>query len=402
MKYKRKYLAMMTLCLSISSSELFAGNIGSDLNLSLSPAAGGMGGVGYVSPQDPVASVFGNPATLTQLSGGTDFTFGASYLNVDAKAAHDGSITGAPFDDTSDAEHYVLPNIAVRQRLTDDLVLGGGLQVISGLGADFRDANPLGQVVQLIVFGANVGLGYELTPNTSIGAGLTLSYGLLEFGLTSNTASQETFGGRGTLGLTHDLGPIKASLTYNSELALDFDNVIQTTPSSFGNIDLEQPRELIAGIATTPALWPNLLLETNLIWKNWEDAKGYQDIWKDTYTLALGGQYKVNKWKLRVGYSYTTDLQKKNVGNTLAGINSLNVPGQGVAPMSKPLVQFIQATLTQPYWQQQISAGIGYEITDRVHVDLHAGYAFDGDRRIAGTELDVNEFQMGAGFTWAF
>ena len=30
------------------------------------------------------------------------------------------------------------------------------------------------------------------------------------------------------------------------------------------------------------------------------------------------------------------------------------------------------------------------------------GYAFDGDRSIGGTAIEVNEFQLGAGFTWGF
>lgn len=253
-----------------------------------------------------------------------------------------------------------------------------------------------------MVFGANMGVAYDLSPQTSLGASFTLAFGLLEFGLTSNTATQETFGGRGTLGLTHDFGPVKLGLTYNSELNLDFDNVTETSPRVFSDIELEQPREFIAGIATTPALWPNLLLETNVIWKNWDDAKGYQDVWKDNFTFALGGQYTINRWKLRLGYSYATDFQKKNVGNSVAGIRSLNVPGQGVAPISTPLVQFIQATLTQPYWQQQVTAGFGYSLTDAINLDFQAGYAFDGDRTIGGTKVEVNEFQLGAGLTWAF
>lgn len=401
MKNKNLYLSLLGFIYLLGANSVLAGNLGSDLNLTLTPATGGMAGAGYVRPQDPVASVFGNPATLSQLKGKTDFTFGASYLNVDAHADHDGSVAGAPFSADSEAEDYLLPNIAVRQRMTNDLVLGGGLQVISGLGADFRNATPLAPVVELIVFGANFDVAYDFTPKTTIGAGVTLAFGLLEFGLVSNTALQETFGLRGTLGITHDYGPVMLGLIYNSELELDFDNVTETSPGVFSDITIEQPREIILGLATTSALWPNLLIEADVIWKNWDDAAGYQDLWQDTYTFALGGQYKIKKWKLRLGYSYSSDLEDDNIGSSVAGLTTLNTPG-GVAPISPPLIQFIQATLTQPYWQQQITAGFGYALTGNIHFDIQTGYAFDGDRTIGGTHLEVNEFQLGAGFTWTY
>jgi len=394
-------LILVSALVLVNSQSVSAGNLGSDLNLTLTPAAGGMGGVGYVRPEDPVASVFGNPATLGQLKGQTDFTFGASYLNVDAHAQHDGSVTGAPFSANSDSEHYLLPNIAVRQRITDKLTTGGGLQVISGLGADFRRATPLAQKVELIIFGANAGASFDLTPNTSIGGGITLAFGLLELGLLSNTALTEAFGVRGTIGATHDLGPVQVGLTYNSELEINFSDVTEVAPGVFSDFELQQPQEVIFGISTTPALWPNLHLETNVIWKNWSGASGYQDIWEDNFTVALGGQYTLNRWKLRLGYSYATDFQKDNVGNSIGDLKTLNVGG-AVVPITPPLVQFVQATLTQPYWQQQISGGFGFEVTKTISLDFQAGYAFDSERTIGGTKLDVKELQVGAGFNWAF
>jgi long-chain fatty acid transport protein len=92
---------------------------------------------------------------------------------------------------------------------------------------------------------------------------------------------------------------------------------------------------------------------------------------------------------------------EKNVGSSIGSIGSMALGG-GTVPVSPPLVQFVQATLTQPFWQQQISAGAGYQLTENVRVDFQAGYAFDGDRTIGGTDIEVNEFQVGAGFTWGF
>ena len=379
-----------------------AGNQGSDLDISLTPAAGGMGGVGLVRPQDPVARQFGNPATLTQLDGQTSMTLGGSYLNVDARAEHDGSITGVPFDERSDASHYLLPEVAAQQRVSDDIVLGGGIHTITGLGSDFRTASPTVEpIVELVVFGANFGGAYDVTDNLTLGASTTLGFGLLELGLTSNTGLTHNFGVRGSAGFTYDFGPVQVGGVYNSPMNLSFDNVTETEPDSFSDFDMQQPQELGFGMATTPEIFDNLLLEANVRWKNWGGAEAYEDIWDNQVISALGGQYMTGDWALRLGYAYATDLQKDDVGGGIGDLDTLNVGGQTV-PVNEPLIQFVQATLTQPYWQQQVSAGVGYAFTENIRIDVQAGYAFDGDRRIGGTSLEVNEFQAGAGVTWNY
>lgn len=303
-----------------------------------------------------------------------------------------------PISAISDAEHYSLPNIAVKQGFNDDLVIEGRLQVTSVLEVDFRDKNTLAQVVELLVFGANIWLAYDLTPKTSREVSFILAFDLLEFGLKFNSAIQETFDSRETLDLIHDFGPVKIDPTYNSKLNLDFDNFIETAPWNFSDKKLEKPREIIASQAKLLAFWPNLLLETIVVWKDWDNAESYRDTGNDNYTLASGGQDTINKWKLRLGYNDAIVFQKKNVGNLVADINSMNVPGQGVAPVSKPLVQLIQVTQTVI---QQIIVGYGYARADTISLDAHL-YALDGDRTIGETKVEVNEFQVGAGFIWAY
>lgn len=402
-KFHRYSPAVATLgaTLVLASSNANALNLGSDFNLTATPAGGGMAGAGYARPQDPVAAVFGNPATMTQLEGDTAFSLGMSYLGVDARAEHDGSVTGTPFSDDSGASDYVLPTFGVEQRISDKVVVGGGMQMISGLGADFRTATALRPQVELIVFGANVGGAYQITPQLSVGASATVAFGLLELGLLSNTALKHDFGVRGTVGATYDTGPAIVSLTYNSPLSLSFRDVTETSPGNFSTFDLQQPQEVIVGLASSSKLWPNLLLEADLIYKNWGGADGYEDVWKDQGILALGAQYTMGQWVGRLGYSYASDLQKDNVGDSIGNFDTLAFGG-GAVPISPTLVKFVQATLVQPYWQQQIAAGIGYKFNQRVRIDLQGAYAFDGDRRIGGTEVEVTEFQVGAAFTWNF
>ena len=282
--------------------------------------------MGYVRPQDASASVFGNPATLTQLGADTDFTFGA-----------------------------------------------------------------------------NMAAAYDLTPQTTVGASVTLAYSLLEIGLLPGTGIQETFGLRTGVGITHDLGPVMVSANYNSKLTLDFNQVTETTPGNFTDLTLEQPQEIIVGIATTDATSEGFLVEANVIYKNWENAWLYQDIWKDTYTFQLGGQYNLtNKLKLRSGYSYTNDLLKENgLGNSVGKLGSLAVGGVTVL-ISPGVVQFVQATLADPLWNHNATAGLGYDLTDTITADLNIDYGWGSDTNIGANRVETAIFTGGAGLTWEF
>jgi len=390
------------LSLLISTTSM-ATTIGSDTNIKFSQTSAAMGGVGYVRPQDASASVFGNPATLTQLGSDTDFTFGALYANVDISGKGDGSDGLPTWKGDIETEKYLFPTIAIRQRMTDNFVLGGGLQVVSGLGADYRNSHPLSPTVTFITFGANVAAAYDLTPQTTVGASVTLAYSLLEIGLLPGTGIQETFGLRTGVGITHDLGPVMVSANYNSKLTLDFNQVTETTPGNFTDLTLEQPQEIIVGIATTDATSENFLVEANVIYKNWENARLYEDIWKDTYTFQLGGQYNLtNKLKLRAGYSYTTDLLKENgLGNSVGKLGSLAVGGATV-PISPGVVQLVQATLADPLWNHNATAGLGYDLTDTITADLNIGYGWGSDTNIGANRVETAVFTGGAGLTWEF
>jgi len=403
MTFQKRGLFLVGSAIAFQASAVSAGNFGSDFDISMAPAAGGMGGVGVVRPQDPVASVFGNPATLTQLEGDTSFTLGGTYLDVTAKAKHDGTITGAPFSASSGSDSYLIPTVAAMQRVSDRLVFGGGITVNSGLGADFRKVSPaIRPKVEFLSFSSNIGVAYKVTDDLSIGASATLGFGLLELGLVDNTALKDSFGIRGSIGATYNLGPVAIGASYTSPLDYQFDDVTEVSPGTFRDFDLSLPQMISFGIATTDALHDRLLLEFNYRWKNWSDADGFESVWQDQHIFSVGAQYKLtNVTSLRLGYSYSTDLQKKNVGSSIGSIDSLALGG-GTVPINPALVEFVQATLTQPFWQQQISAGVGYQAADHIRLDLHGSYAFDGDRAIGATRIEVNEFQLGAGVTWTF
>jgi len=373
--YAGALLASAFIFVNLWGPQALAGPRGSEFDLTLTPAAGGMEGVGLVRPQDPVAMLFGNPSTLTQLEGSNAFTIGGTFVDPDLKASVSPTTTN-PFvapgaQGKSDLTEAAVPVAAALHRINDKLVLGMGFSGISGLGSDFREEPGFPNIIaDLKLFGANMVGGYQLTPRLSVGAAFTVGVEALQAGLTSNSASVNGFGIGGTVGANYDAGPVAIGATYKSPLNVRYDNVTETAPGRFDDLDLEQPQELTFGISTTDAFMRDTHVEFNFRYKNWDDANGYSSFWKDQYTFSFGGQHKMPTWigplTLRAGYSYHSDLAKdaEDLGNTFGNFSQVFLPRAGVSvPISPAFIEVAQATITDGYWKQSVSFGIGYDIT---------------------------------------
>ncbi|MDE2149098.1 MAG: outer membrane protein transport protein [Gammaproteobacteria bacterium] len=400
-----------------------AGPRGSEFDTTETPAAGGMEGVGVVRPQDPVAMLFGNPSTLAQLQGSYAFTFGGSYVSPDLKATNSISnpnpfVAPGAFG-KSHLTAAAIPHAAFLQRITPNLVLGGGLTGVSGLGSDFRDQPgfpPL--IADLKLFGANMSAAYRITPRFSLGAGMTVGIAALQAGLVQNSASVNGFGISGTLGTTYDFGPIMIGATYKSEMNVHYARVIETSPGVTSGLTFQQPREATFGIATTPRLFSQLfpdsdwlkgtLIEVDYRFKNWNSAKGYQDVWKNQSVVSLGVQqilpYFDRRLTMRAGYSYGSNLLKNanRLGNTFDGLRTVNVPGAGAVPVNPAFLSAAQATITDGYWRDSVSIGMGYQLSRVVRIDTNASYAYNGKVTTGGLRADGSIFSAGMGLTWNF
>jgi long-chain fatty acid transport protein len=403
MSQSHKHLAAGALlaALQITSSSTQAANFGTDLNLTMMPAAGGMGGVGIARPQDLGASVFGNPATLTQFKG-TQFMFGATFYDVDVEASHDGSTSGTPWSADSDAGPYLVPNVAVTQSLSDATVLGAGLTVVSGVGSDFRGVpGSLDPLAEILVFGANAGIAHRINDRLSIGAMATIGMGLGQAGLNGNTASTSNFGFRGTLGATYETGPTTLGAYYRSPLSIKYDNMVQYAPNGYHSPTFEQPQELGFGIANESLMGGDLLLAADLVWKDWSGAESYQDLYDDQYVYAIGAQYSTGPYRFRAGYTHADSPIKSNVGSNVGSITSLLVGGMTV-PMNPALTQYVQATNAEVIWEDQVSLGFGMDLTKTIMLDAHTSYALKRDEQIGATSVDAGAWQAGIAFTWRF
>lgn len=428
--------------LMMASTGAFALNTGTDLNLSAKPASGGMAGASYTKPQEPSAAVFGNPATLTQFSG-TRFGIGAVFLSPKIEVTQTGA--AGTRTSSSGAVDYVGPDVAVTGDLGGGWFIGGGLEVDAGAGVDFRkepitvptaSTDPaitgIPLVVELLSFNANLALAKKLTPETSVGAALTLGFGLAQLGtvgptgsfagtafdggFSGTTASVHDFSAGASVGVAHQLTPtLMVSAALKSPIEYGFRDILHTgggpfaIPAGFQQLKVEQPLELVAGAAFD--ITSNWLVEADLVWKNWSQATTYQDVFDDQFLLLLGTQYKTGPWSLRAGYSYAEDIMRDSPNNTLGGVRGLGpVPlGDASGPVGLELVKLVQTTLVPVVWNHTISAGVGFDISPKVRLDTFGAYAIKGDVTrqttlgaiLTGGAITTPETYRGEASVWA-
>lgn len=381
-----------------------------------------MEGVGTARPQDPVAMLFANPATLTQLSGDNAFTVGVSYASpkIDARGLPTDLFGGplgpapltGPFDGGSRIRELVAPHAAALQRFSPELVAGIGFTAVSGLGSDFRDVPGVPNLLaDLKLFGANIVIGYKVAPGVSVGGALVVGIGSLQAGLTESGAAVNSLGISGNFGVSYDAGPLLLAAAYKAPLSIEYENAIETAPNVFSDLTLEQAQEVQLGISTTASLWVDSMIEVDFRYKNWDSVDGYSSIWRDQYVVSIGGQHKLNTGFgavfLRTGYTYGSRLTKSqgDLGMSFGEITQLKNPGPGPAslPVTPTLLQLVQATATGGIWRQGVSIGVGWEVPNtKFRVDMNTSYAFDGEQPFGRFETDSTLFTAGMGITWNF
>lgn len=423
------------LLLSLTWGVAQAGPHGSEFDLTLAPAAGGMEGVGIARPQGPTAMLFANPATLTQLKGSSAFTLGATFADPTLKASADapvGLFGGAPsptnpaltgaFSGQSRITELAAPHAIAIQRLSPKLVAGFGFTGISGLGSDWRDVPGLPNLVaDLGLFGGNMTAAYQVTDRLSLGGTLTVGIASLQVGLTDSGGTVHEFGLSGSLGATYDAGPVVIGLAYKEELSINYENVAEIAPDVFFDMELQQPREIQIGIATSEALLKNTVIEMDFRYKNWDNANGYSSFWKDQYILSTGGQHKlktpIGNVYLRAGYTFNTKIGKatSKLDGTFGKLLMIKNPNfstdapagtngsVGSIPVTNTFLQLAQATVADGHWQQSISLGMGYDVPQtNMRLDINFSYAFDGKTEFGPFHNNGQLFTAGMGLTWQF
>ena len=426
--------ALIGIALSSIATSALANNTGTDFNLSMHTIAGGMAGAAYTKPQEASAAVFGNPATLSQFQG-NQYNFGASLLKIEEfKNTQTTTLDGATPEESdttfsnssvSSADSYVIPTFGSINQISDNFYIGFGLEVDAGIGADFRN-DPItllggaGEVlvtekitlpltVELISLNANLATAYQVTSELSIGASVTVGFGLAQLGTVGDSTGYDELGGQ-LDGLVNDFGGTTASVhdtafayslgatyqlpsglgfsaTLKSPLAYTFEDIIYadliTNEGAFQDMEIEQPLEAIVGFALDNVVADGVLIEADAIWKNWSNANSYEDIYDDQLLLTFGAQFSdvLPGLDLRIGYSHADNPLRDTPNNTISGLQGagslpLGEAADAINPTASALatdiMKIVQMSLVPVVWQHTYSAGLGYQLTDSISINSFA------------------------------
>jgi len=465
--------AAVGTALSLGSAGAIAGPHGFDLHNVLNGASASFAGTSIAHVEDPVSAVFGNPATLTTYYGGTNFMFGATFYMPRARMIHDGSAGHAvsgfdgvivemeagnssstaasdyAFDSTSKADVYAVPQVAVTQDLSGlgiPVVLGVGVTATNGIGVDYRHtSNSLGAGAELINLGVNAGIGMKMSDTLDVGVSMTITYAMLEAGLTGSGNQVHDIGFRGTLGARKSLNDsTTVAMYYQTEMEHEYDNLHVTsfngaTPftalpkagtggigvmgvswqtkamtvpcngdgaSAFNNkvcrqdLSVQQPWNV--GLGISKDMGNGLLVMADFTHKNWSTADFFKEFYDDQQVYSIGIQKTMGNMKLRLGYGYAEDplLDQVKNGVHVATIGGVNPQGNTyTSPMYGLFMSYFQAMETPVIYEHRISMGLGVENflgVPFLSLDSHVAFQLEEDKCFGAGQDGMTDIYTGS------
>ncbi|MEZ6073577.1 MAG: hypothetical protein R3C10_25695 [Pirellulales bacterium] len=389
------------LCVVASVSQARAQSYGIELQNSLMPASGGMAGVSIARPQDFLSAINGNPATMTDF-GGTQFSFGGAWAeatyNIDQNASL--PLVGVdPFSAKSATPGSVCPNIGVTHDFSSaglPVVWGMGLFTNAGAGADFRQVPASnGTNSYYLALDFTTGVGVAVSDRLSLGASMTMGTSYIDGPFVDIGGMTPAYGIRGTVGATYDLTENTTFGAYwQTKKHLHFDNAVIFRDGRLYDLSFDHPENIGIGIANSSLAGGRLLLAMDVLLKQYSDADFLGNIYNDQWVYQFGMQYTLSpRTKLRLGYSYNE--------NPMAGAQVTSIGGVPL-PDGVPALRYVQGQFAAVS-QHRFTAGVGRsDVLPGIDLDLLAGGMFEGDDTLAGTNVSVKSYWIGAYFTWRF
>nr|WP_290221362.1 outer membrane protein transport protein [Trichocoleus desertorum] len=402
------------------------------------PNLGNAGASGTVGAED-ASVLFFNPAGLTRLPGNS--VVGAGYLvfpTVRFQNQGSTSVLGTPLlgGEGGDAgANKFLPNLYTSWSLSDRLKLGLGIAPPFGLATDY-DEDWVGRYQalrsELITLNFSPTIAAKVTDQVSIGASVNVQYAsaelsnAIDFGLIGRSAQLNTvpqqLDGRvrisgDDLSVGYTIGAMyepsaqtRVGLAYRSAVTHDLEGDADfevptaaqalTTRGQFTDTEaaaeVKLPDSLSLGVYHE--LSPKWAVMSDVTWTNWSRYEGLRiefenpaqpaslqpAEWKDTVRVGVGVNYKPNEdLTLRAGVAYDPSP----------------------VPEDQVTARIPDADRT---W---VAAGVSYQATDSVRVDLSYAHLFFGDREInqtipgAGTlrgGVDSDVDVISAQVNWSF
>ncbi|MCU0718215.1 MAG: hypothetical protein MUC83_00810, partial [Pirellula sp.] len=391
-----------------SSSVSYGQSFGVELQNTLMPASGGMGGVSIAKPQDLTSAMNANPASLSQFRG-TQFSFGGGWAEATYNLTQTSNIPVVgpnpliePFSAKSTAPGTPLGNIGVSQDLSElglPATVGIGFVTTAGAFADFRNAPESGGTnAGLAIFNMPLTLGVELTDRWSIGTSLSLGIAFFDGpfvgvgGMTPDYALRGTIGSNYLLTDTTTVGGY-----YQTSQSFRFDNAFILSPgvgqTSVG-VNMDLPENVGFGFANNSLLDGRLLLGVDLVYKLWENADLYRAIYDNQWVVQTGAQLSLNRYRLRAGYVWAENPIDQTPGPSLGGV---------IQPGDLAAVRYSQGLMavTNPH---RITFGIGVvDFLPGIDIDLMGGGMFRDTEQLGNfTTSSVASYWLGTGLTWRF
>ena len=389
------------------TSPIRAQSLGVELHNSLMPASGGMGGVSIARPQDLTSAVNANPATLTQFQG-TQFTFGGGWAEPTFNLTQTSNIPIVgpnplvePFSAKSTAPGVPVGNIGLTQDLSElglPVTLGMGFVTSAGAMIDFRQVpESHGTNAGLAIFNMPAMVGVDITERFSLGAGVGFGIAFFDGPFVGVGGMTPDYALRGTAGANYRLGDATTfGAYYQTQQSYRFDNafLLSLQNSTPLDVNMDLPENIGIGVANSSLLDGALLLGIDVIYKLYNEAALFNNIYDNQLAVQVGSQYTIGRVKLRAGYVWAENPIDQTPGPNLGGI---------IQPGDLPVVRYSQGLLAVTC-QHRMSCGIGVaDVLPGVDFDLMAGGMLRDTEQLGNfTTTSVQGYWVGMGLTWQF
>ncbi len=409
MAWQRRSLCIAALVLAVAvilPSSAYAQSFGVELNNTLMPASGGMGGTSISRPQDLTSAMNANPATLSQFRG-TQFLFGGVWAEPTFNLTQTGNIPTigpnpliTPFSAKSEAPGSPMGNIGITQDFCElglPVTFGIGFVTTAGGGVDFRNVQQSNRTNSAItVFNLPLSASVNLTDRLSVGANMSLGLAFFDGPFVGAGGMTPDYALRSAMGVNYFLTEATSvGVYYQTEQAYRFDNAVDPAfLRNQVNVNMDLPQNFGLGVANNALMDGNLLLAVDLLYKNWSQAELYKAIYQDQIVVQTGVQYTMNRCKLRMGYAWAENPLSSSPGPNIGGV---------VQPGGLAAVRYTQGLMAITS-QHRLSGGISIvDVLPGIDMDVMAGGMFR-DRQQLGdfTQTSIESYWVGFGLTWRF
>ena len=257
-----------------------------------------------------------------------------------------------------------------------------------------------------------------MSDTLDVGVSMTITYAMLEAGLTGSGNQVHDIGFRGTLGARKSMGPMTIGLYYQTEQEHQYDNLHVTSFDGVeltnltglsnltgdhtayvnannllkgkcngdgGNVcrqdvEIEQPWNV--GLGVSMDMGNNLLVMADVTHKKWSDAKFFSEFYDDQNVVSIGVQKTMGNLKLRAGYGYADDPLLSQVSK-VSKFRLLVVNVAGAAYSSPMYGLFMSYLLWKHQLSTRVAVGLGVENflgVPFLSLDTHAAVQLEEDK----------------------